>query len=521
MSQASPHIFDMIRRWEADDPGRVAVRYGGQSWTWAEFASRARRNASAQVAAGLAAGDRVAFLDKNHPACLETTLGCSLAGTANAVVNFRLAPDEVAFIINDAKARVLFAGAEFLPVVEQIRAQIPTVEQVITVGGDDGGDGGYERFLADAADAVPGREAALDDCFLQLYTSGTTGFPKGAMLTHRSMIAHSRAASSGCGLGRDSVNMVAMPLFHVGGTSWSLAGMSEGCQTVVVRELVPDQALAQIARDRVTHGFFVPAVYGFFLQVPGLADYDLSSLRCLCYGGAPMPTPLLRQALAAFPDAGFYQVYGMTEGSGAFALMGPEDHRDPAHPERLKSAGKPVPGVEMRVTDPATGQPVADGEVGEFEMRGDLVMAGYWQRPEATAATIVDGWLHTGDAGRRDSDGYYYIEDRVKDMIISGGENVYPAEVERVIAEYPDVAEVAVIGVPDEKWGEAVKAVVVPRPGATLDAAKLLEAIRPQLAPFKRPASVDVVDALPRNATGKILKRTLREPYWEGRDRAV
>ncbi len=226
--------------------------------------------------------------------------------------------------------------------------------------------------------------------------------------------------------------------------------LGRGQGVVERRELAPDQVLAQFGRDRITHGFFVPAVYGFFLQVPGMADYDYSSLRCLCYGGAPMPTPLLRAALAAFPEAGFYQVYGMTEGSGAFALMGPEDHRDPAHPERLKSAGKPVPGVEMRVTDPATGKPLPDGELGEFEIRGELVMAGYWQRPEATAATIVDGWLHTGDAGRRDSDGYYYVEDRVKDMIISGGENVYPAEVERVIAEYPGVADVAVIGVPDE-----------------------------------------------------------------------
>jgi acyl-CoA synthetase (AMP-forming)/AMP-acid ligase II len=518
MHEASPHIFDMVRRWEASDPERIAVRAGGASWTWAGFAARIRRNASAQRAAGLAAGDRVGFFDKNHPACLETTLACALAGTANAVINFRLAPEEVAYIINDSRARVLFAGAEFLPVVEQIRPQLASVERVIPVGGD---ADGYEPFLAGAPDAEPGHEAQPGDCFLQLYTSGTTGFPKGVMLTHRSMVAHSRAASSGCALGRDSVNMVAMPLFHVGGTSWALAGMSEGCETVVVRELIPDQVLAQFGTDRITHGFFVPAAYGFFLQVPGMTEYDHSSLRCLCYGGAPMPTPLLRRAMEAFAGVDFYQVYGMTEGSGAFCLMEPEDHRDPAHPERLKSAGRPVPGVEMRVTDPATGQPVPDGEPGEFEVRGDLVMAGYWQRPADTAAAITDGWLHTGDVGRRDSCGYYYIEDRVKDVIISGGENVYPAEVERVLAEYPGVADVAVIGVPDQKWGEAVKAVVVPQPGVTLDIADLLASCRPHLAPFKCPASVDIVDMLPRNATGKILKRTLREPYWHGRDRAV
>ena len=518
MSQASPHIFDLVRRWEAADPARVAIRAGEDAWTWGELATRIRRGAQAQLAAGLRAGDRVAFLDKNHPACLETTLACALAGTANAVVNFRLAPEEVAYVINDSRARILFAGAGLLPVVEQIRGQLTSVERVIPVGA---GPGGYEEFLAGGADAEPGHQAAPDDCFLQLYTSGTTGYPKGALLTHRSMVAHSRAAATGLRLGRDSVSMVAMPLFHVGGTSWALAGMSEGAQTVVVRDLVPGEVLAQIGRDRISHGFFVPAALGFFLQVPGMTELDYSSLRCLAYGGAPAPAPLLRRAMAAFAGVDFYQVYGMTEASGAFSVLGPEDHRDPDHPERLGSAGRPVPGVEMRVTDPATGEPVPDGQPGEFEVRGELVMAGYWQRPDATAAALTGGWLHTGDAGHRDADGYYYVEDRVKDMIISGGENVYPAEVERVIAEYPDVADVAVIGVPDEKWGEAVKAVVVPRPGATLDPARLIESCRPHLAPFKRPASVDIVDVLPRNATGKILKRTLRAPYWEGRDRAV
>lgn len=517
MPEASPHIFDMVRRWEAADPDRVAVRAGGATWTWAEFAGRIRRNASAQRAAGLAAGDRVGFLDKNHPACLETTLACALAGTANAVINFRLGPEELTYVINDSSARVLLVGVEFLPVIEQIRGKLTGVERVIPVGGE---ADGYEQFLAGAPASEPGHLAQPDDCFLQLYTSGTTGYPKGAMLTHRSIAAHSRAAAPGFGFGHDSVNMVAMPLFHVGGTSWALAGMAEGSQTIVVRDVVPEAILAQFASDHVTHAFFVPAVFGFFLQVPGAAGYDYTSLRCLGYGGSPMPTPLLRRAMDVF-GVDFYQVYGMTEASGAFCILGPDDHRDPAHPERLVSAGRPVAGVEMRVTDPATGEAVPDGETGEFQVRGELVMAGYWQRPADTAAAISGGWLRTGDAGHRDSHGYFYLEDRVKDMIISGGENVYPAEVERVLSEHPGVADVAVIGVPDERWGEAVKAVIVPRPGTAIDTAGLLEFCRPRLAAYKRPASVDIVDALPRNAAGKILKRTLREPYWAGRDRAV
>jgi acyl-CoA synthetase (AMP-forming)/AMP-acid ligase II len=217
----------------------------------------------------------------------------------------------------------------------------------------------------------------------------------------------------------------------------------------------------------------------------------------------------------------FYQVYGMTEASGVFCVLGPDDYRDATHPWRLASAGRPVPGMDMRVVDPATGSPLAAGQTGEFQIRGDQVMAGYWRRPEETAATFTEGWMRTGDAGHRDADGYFFVEDRVKDMIVSGGENVYPAEVERVLADHPDVADIAVIGVPDETWGETVKAVVVARQGAVVDSDKLMELCRQHLAGYKCPRSVDVVETLPRNATGKILKRELREPYWAGRDRQV
>ncbi|QFU86933.1 long-chain-fatty-acid--CoA ligase [Amycolatopsis sp. YIM 10] len=501
-------VFTTVQRWADEEPGRIALRFGEQTWTWAELVSRARRNAGAQLAAGLRPGDRVAFLDKNHPACLETTLACALAGTANAVVNFRLAPDELVYVINDSTARVLFVGAELRGVVDGIRDRLETVERVVPV--ED-----YEDFLATATEFIEEHEPSPDDCFLQLYTSGTTGHPKGVQLTHRSMLAHADAATDAFHFERDSVNLVAMPLFHVGGTSWALAGLGVGCETIVVREVVPDRILAQLGRDNVTHAFFVPAVFGFFLQVPGVESYDYSSLRCLGYGGSPMPEPLLRRSMAAF-GVDFYQVYGMTEASGVFCVLDPEDHRAG---ERLTAAGKPVRGVEVRVVDPTTGEPVPDGVVGEFRIRGEQVMAGYWRRPEETAATLEDGWLRTGDAGRRDEAGYLFVEDRVKDMIISGGENVYPAEVERVLSEHPAVAEVAVIGVPDEKWGETVKAVVVP--SGDLDEAALLDYCAGKLAGYKRPTTVDLVEALPRNATGKVLKRDLRAPYWADRDRAI
>ncbi|MHA4852859.1 long-chain-fatty-acid--CoA ligase [Rhodococcus sp. MSC1_016] len=516
---ASPihHVFDPITYWVSQDPTRVALRFGDESWTWQQLSDRVRRNAAAQSALGLAPGDRVAFLDKNHPASIETTLACALAGTANAVLNYRLAPSELTYVINDSQAELLILGAEFVDVVETIKPNLDHVRTIIVLGGE---ADEYEAWLDKAPPRHIAHSAHPEDCFLQLYTSGTTGYPKGAMLTHRSVGAHSIAASAAFGFARDSVNMVAMPLFHVGGTSWALAAMAQGAETVLVREVVPPMVLDQITRHSVTHAFFVPAVIRFFLQVPGVSARDFPSLRCLGYGGSPMPEPLLREAMSTF-DVDFYQVYGMTEASGVFCVLGPQAHRDPARPERLRSAGQPIEGAEVRVVDPVSGDEVPAGEVGEFQIRGPQVMAGYWQREADTTASFDGEWFKTGDAGRRDSDGFYYVEDRVKDVIISGGENIYPAEVERVVSEFPDVAEVAVFGVPDDKWGEVVHAVVVANSGADIDENKLLDFCAAHLAGYKRPRTIDIVPSLPRNATGKILKRELRAPHWAGRSRSV
>jgi acyl-CoA synthetase (AMP-forming)/AMP-acid ligase II len=511
-------IADIVTRWAAETPEREALQYGESRWTWSQLDQRIRHCAGALLAAGLRPGDRVAFLDKNNPACLETTLAASLVGAANAVVNFRLSADEVAYVVNDARARVLFVGAEFLPVVEPVLDKLDSVERVVVVGGD---KDEYESWLAAGEPVHEPYDADADECCLQLYTSGTTGFPKGAMLTHRGLIAHTRTAAEAFRIGPDTVNVVAMPLFHVSGTSWALLGMHEGGRTIIVRDVVPDAVLDLIERERGTHAFFVPAVFQMFLALGERVQRALSGLTCLGYGGSPMPLPLLERCLAAFP-VDFYQVYGMTEMSGVFSVLGPAEHRDPAHRARLVSAGRPLPGVELRVVDPATAERLPAGAGGEFWVRSTQRMAGYWGNPEATAETIREhGWLRTGDAGYQDEDGYLFIQDRVKDMIISGGENVYPAEVERVLAEHPSVAEVAVIGVPHEKWGETVKAVVVAREGATVDEAELIGFSRDRLAGYKCPTSVDVVHALPRNPTGKVLKRVLRAPYWTGRERQL
>jgi acyl-CoA synthetase (AMP-forming)/AMP-acid ligase II len=508
----------ILARWEAERPDAVAITFGGTNRNWAELAHRVRRAAAALRAAGLAPGDRIAVLDLNHPSCLELTLACAQIGTANAVVNFRLAPPEIVYVINDAKARLLFVGPEFAGAADKARAHLPSVERVIRVGG---ADDEYEAWLAAHEPDARVQPTAPDGCFVQLYTSGTTGFPKGAMLTHRGMLAHSRNVSASQDFGPDSRVQVAMPLFHVGGTSYSLMAISLGARIFMMRMPDPAAALAMLESERITHTFFVPALMAMINQVPGAAERDYAALKALSYGASPMPLPVMRASLKLFPGV-LQQVYGMTEQSGAVSVLPPQDHVDPAVAHRLVSAGKAIAGVEIEIRDAATGEAVAIGERGEVWVRSDQVMGGYWGKPDATAATITpDGWLRSGDGGYLDADGYLYITDRIKDMIISGGENIYPAEIERILAEHPSVQDVAVIGVPDERWGEVPKAVVVAAPGATLDTAQLLAWCGERLASFKCPKTVDVVAELPRNPTGKILKKDLRKPYWEGRERQI
>ena len=283
----------------------------------------------------------------------------------------------------------------------------------------------------------------------------------------------------------------------------------------------PAAALAMLEAEKITHTFYVPALMAAMNQVPGAAERDYSALKALSYGASPMPLPVMRASLKLFPGV-MQQVYGMTEQAGVVSVLGPQDHVDPAATHRLVSAGQAIPGVEIEIRDPANGQPVPTGQPGEIWVRSEQVMGGYWGKPEATAAAITaDGWLRSGDGGHMDADGYIYVTDRIKDMIISGGENIYPAEIERVLAEHPALQDVAVIGVPDERWGEVPKAVVVAKPGASVDAEQLLAWCRERLASFKCPKTVDVVAELPRNPTGKILKKDLRKPYWEGRERQV
>ncbi len=505
-----------LDHWARVRPDAAAMTFGGQTLTWAQFRERIMRLTGALRACGVGAGDRVATLDLNHLATVEVTLAASSLGAATVVGNFRWSPDQVRYVLEDSRPAVLFHGAQFTGVATAAGAG-SLVPRLVTVGGD---DDGYEPFLA-AGQPDEGGNPDPEDVCLILYTSGTTGRPKGAQLTHRSVTAHSAAANSQILLGTEDVNLAAMPLFHVGGSCYVQVGIHAGAHTVLLREPSPAALFGAIARG-ATHAFLVPTVIHGVLASGEQAVAAFAGLKLIAYGASPMPLPMLQRALEAWPQARFLQVYGMTELSGAVTALSPEAHRDPDHPERLVSAGRPLPGVEARVVDPVTLDDVKPGVAGEIWIRTSQAMRGYLNRPEATAEIrAADGWLRTGDLGRMDPAGFVYILDRLRDVIITGGENVYGPEVESVLNACPGVSEGVIIGIPDERWVEAVKAVVIPAPGSQLTADDVIAFCRARLAHYQCPSSVDFVAELPRNATGKVLKRALREPYWANRDRAV
>ena len=516
---APTYLDDRLEHWATVTPDAEAVTYLGRTWTWAEWSDRVRRLAGALRDLGVARGDVVSFLDKNHPACVELTLAAASLGAANAIINFRLAGDEVDYAVNDAGAKVLIVGTELMPLIERIRDRLTTVEHIVEVtpDGDDGD--AYEAMLAAATPVGRGPEVRPDDVCLVMYSSGTTGRPKGVMLTQHNMVKHTINAHDGWAFEPGDKNLVAMPLFHVGGSSYVLFGIHDGVPSVMTRD--PDGAsLGGAIMQGANRTFLVPAVLAQVLQSGDDAIRLFGALKTFTYGAAPMPLPLLRAAMAAWPSTDFIQVYGLTEVCGVLTHLMPEAHRDAEHPERLVSAGQCIPEVDVRVVDPGTLEDVPTGEHGELWFRTPQLMTGYLGKPEATAEVITaDGWFRTGDMGIVDDGGFVFVQDRLKDMIISGGENIYSPEIERVLAEHPAVMEVAVIGVPDDRWGEVVKAVVSLHAGASATEDELIEYCRERLAHFKCPKSVDILGALPRNPTGKILKRDLRAPYWADRDR--
>ncbi len=516
-AQRTRHLFtfdQFIRYWAEDRPVRQAIEGDDLSFTFAELEDRTARVAAALLAQGLRKGDRICWFGKNSATYFTLFFGAARAGVVMVPVGWRLAEPEAAFIIDNAEAQLLFLGDGFEACAATLGHR-PGLKRCYTA--DEA-----RTLIADSprADFEP---SGPDDAVLQLYTSGTTGKPKGAVLSNRNLFGLRKAGMDNPPphslWDEDEAVLVAMPCAHIGGTGLGIVALASGLPGIVLSEFDPKRVFEAVEQRGVTRFFIVPAALALLLNHPDCATTDFSRIKYISYGASPIPLELLRECIAMF-GAQFVQNYGMTETTGTICVLPPEDHTAEGNP-KMRSAGKPLPGVELIIRGPK-GETLPVGEIGEIVTRSSSNMLGYWKLPEATANTMSDdGWIATGDIGYFDEDGYVYMYDRAKDMIITGGENVYPAEVESAIYGHPDVQEVAVIGVPDPQWGEVVKAICVAKPGHAVDAASIIAWARERVAGFKVPKTVDAIGALPRNPSGKILRRELRAPYWEGRERQI
>jgi long-chain acyl-CoA synthetase len=497
----------------AKAPDKIVISADGADLSWFRLHQQACRVAAALARDGVKPQDRVIYVGKNDPRYFEVLFGCALAGAVLTPLNWRLAPDELAAIIEDARATIAVVDTS---VVTSIKSEL---KAIVALGPHESW-ASYTQWCGPAED--PGVRPEQDHIAFQLYTSGTTGRPKGAMFANgtnlRVLLDN---ISVEWGFTSDDISLVALPLFHMGGLAWALAALARGSRCVVLRDFDPAGVLNVMQASNVTVAFFVPAMLAAVCSVPDVGARKLS-LRRVFYSGAPISPVALTKAMAAL-CCDFIQIYGLTEATGAFAQLPAHEH-DPNGPlaHLLLSAGRPYPWVEVRVVSTAAECDVPAGEIGEIWTRSEQNLVGYWNDAEQTAKALTsDGWLRTGDLGRVDQEGRIFLVDRAKDLVISGGENVYPVEVENVLAAHPHLAEVAVIGVPHARWGETVKAIVVPRPGAEVDQDEVIGFVRQRLAGFKCPTSVDIATTLPRTATGKVLKHVLREPYWRGYDRRI
>jgi acyl-CoA synthetase (AMP-forming)/AMP-acid ligase II len=513
-------LADIPRRHAKQRPDAPALTLNERTVTYTELDARSNQVAQALQAAGVGARDRVAIWDLNSLEFFEVLFGAAKLGAVIAPVNFRLAPPEVSQVLGDAAPKALFVGPPLLEALEAV-ALPDSVRAVVVIGGTGTDDRvAYDDWVAGAEAIDPGFAGDDDTVVLQLYTSGTTGLPKGVMLANRNLGTLAHPLRDAWGVDEHAVSLVAMPLYHIGGVGWALVPLYNGGRNVVVRMIEPAGLLDTMESEGITHAFLVPALLQMLTQVPGAADRDWSALHNLVYGASPITADALKRVLATF-GCPMFQVYGLTESCGAVVQLDADDH-DPGGPRErlLRSAGRPYDFNELRVADPETGDALPAGETGEVWMRSGANMVGYWGKPDQTAEALTDeGWLRTGDAGHVDDAGYLFITDRITDMIVSGAENIYPIEIEQVLAEHEAVLDVAVIGVPHDRWGETVKAFVVT--DGTVDAQELIDFTDGRLARYKRPTSVELVDELPRSATGKLLKKDLRAPYWADREHRV
>ncbi|MCD0420299.1 long-chain-fatty-acid--CoA ligase [Rubrivivax sp. JA1024] len=512
-----------LRKAAAFRADETALVTPDRSFSHGELLDRVARLASVFRGLGVEAGERVAILAANGNAYIECYFAVLWAGGVAVPINSRFSLPEMIEQVADAEPSVLVSDGGFLDSALQLAEVCRCISAVIAAAPGTAGLPNVHDYEAALADHKPCADAGRggDDLACLFYTGGTTGRAKGVMLSHRNLWVNAVVTSLYFGFDDSAVALHAGPLFHLGAGARVYTTSIMGGRHVVIPRFSPKDVLAAISRHKVTVATFVPTMLGMILQLPDLDSYDLSSLKLITYGASPMPEAVLQECLRRLPGIKFGQSYGMTELSPVATILSPGDHLPSAPRQRLRSAGRPIVSAEVRIVD-ADDRELKPGEVGEVVVRGPMVMAGYWKQPELTAQVLRGGWMHTGDSGRFDADGYLYISDRIKDMIITGGENVYSIEVENAIAAHPDVLQCAVIGIPHAKWGEAVHAVVVRRPGAAVTEDELIAFCRSLIADYKSPRSIEFRDdPLPLSSVNKINKAALRAAYWSDKDRRV
>jgi long-chain acyl-CoA synthetase len=516
------YITQGLKRAAQVKPNGVSTVFRDRRRTWRETEERVARLAGGLERLGLSKGGRAAILALNSDRYFEYLFAVPWAGGATVPLNTRLAAPEIAYILEDSGTEILFMDEGFVAMLDPLEEQVAKLKAVVHLGDDKAPAGmrAYESLLAakPVEDAmVGGRELAGI-----FYTGGTTGKAKGVMLSHQNLVANAANAVAGIGYNTDSVYLHAAPMFHLADGSSTLAVTMVGGTHVFVPKFDPADCLAAIQRERVTNGVFVPTMINMLVNFPRIGEYDISTLTRIMFGASPMPEAILRKALEVLPGCRFIHGYGMTEVAPIATLLDPRyTTLEGPYAGRIRSCGQAAVLCEVKIVDEQDNE-VPRGTAGEVLVRGPNVMLGYWNKPEATAQALRGGWMHTGDGGYMDEQGFVYIVDRLKDMIITGGENVYSAEVESAISSLDSVAEVAVIGIPDDTWGESVHAIVVPRPGRTLTPEQVTAHCRTQIAGYKCPRSVEIrSEPLPLSGAGKILKTALREPFWRGREKRV
>jgi long-chain acyl-CoA synthetase len=505
-------------------PHNTAVIYEGQRLSYRALGERVNKLVMGLRALGVKPGERVALYLLNSPAFLETVFACFELGAVVVPLNTRLAADELVFIINDAECSTFITDAALQPHAAAFKQRLQGINHFIAVGGSEGFVDYQELFTKEAQAAPLPDDGSEDELAGLFYTSGTTGVPKGVMLSHRNLWMNAMHTLVTRSLEERAVFLHVAPMFHLADFPAIINITLNGAAHALLSKFEPGAVLETIERERVTSTMMVPTMINFVVNHPEIGKYDLSSLQRLAYGASPMPVALLKKAMQMLPGCEFGQGYGQSESSPLLTVLPYADHITEGAEEvtrRLASCGRPVIGVEVEVFD-ENDQPVKPGEIGEVCARGPNVMLGYWKRPEETALALRGGWLRTGDMATVDEAGYIFLVDRRKDMIITGGENVYSSEVENVIYTHPAIREAAVIGVPHDKWGEAVTAIVTLKDGASLSESELIDYCAARLADYKTPKRVEIrAGELPKSGTGKILKKELREPYWSGQTRRV